>query len=232
MIVMECEKFHDQIIEYSEGELGESARLSVEEHLNKCPQCARFLSDIGEIQESFAFEAPDPGQAYFKSLTNRVMTQVRASKEDTFIRRAVRWLTASLWRPTAALAPVAVAVAAALYILAGNSLLDEPISEDDINTIASLAEQYSPERMLGFAPVSLNEENTDFTDEQFDSMASFLYASPNDAEGVAEVPDAYNAVSNIDPAAGVYSSGYSELSEDEVDKLHEHLVKTMDAWVI
>lgn len=229
---MECEKFHDQIIEYSEGELDESARPTVEEHLKKCPQCARFLSDIGQIQESFTFEAPNPGQAYFDSLTNRVMTQVRASKEDTRIRRAIRWLTASLWRPTAVLAPVAVAVAAALYILAGNVVPDGFIGEDDINAIASLAEQYSPERMLGFAPISLNEENTNFTDEQFDSMASVLYASRDDAEGVAEVPDAYNAVSNIDPGAGVYSSSYSELSEVEFDKLHEHLVKTMDSWVI
>ncbi len=229
---MECEKFYDQIIEYSGNELDENGKKSVEEHLEGCADCRRYLSEIREIQDAIATEHPDPGQAYFESLTNRIMTQVREAPKTGVFARAAAWLTASLWRPAAALAPVAVAIVLAIYLIPSLTLENDAPSEDEISVIASLAEHYAPDRVLGLTPVSLTDEGSENTSDAYDSMASDISASLDDDAGVGDLLSETNSVSTINTVVDKYSGSYSDLSDDEMNQLHDHLAKAMDSWAI
>ncbi|GBE16025.1 hypothetical protein BMS3Abin14_02105 [bacterium BMS3Abin14] len=72
---MRCGSVRRKLMAYHDGELPQSERGRVEEHLNACPGCSGMLADL--VRADSAVDMPGPGQEYWDSFTGRVMVSVR-----------------------------------------------------------------------------------------------------------------------------------------------------------
>ena len=93
---------------YREGSLDSAARGRVEEHLASCADCAEELALLRELA---AEPVPDPGEAFWLALPDRVARELRRTEERPE-RRTLKGLLAGLLLPRWGWAAAAVLIAA------------------------------------------------------------------------------------------------------------------------
>ena len=115
---MRCGKARKYIMSFHDGELPETRKVKVGEHLSSCGDCKSLFERLQVADR--AVRVPDPGQEYWNSFTGRIMQRVRA--EESAGRRKSTETIMHQWRPLWKLAPAFSAVFVA--VVAAGILLD------------------------------------------------------------------------------------------------------------
>lgn len=78
---MSCQKFKDKLALYIDNQLDNGERAELENHLSKCPNCARelaVLKSIDSLGKVEAFSEPEP--EYWNQLNQNIMQQIEGPK--------------------------------------------------------------------------------------------------------------------------------------------------------
>lgn len=81
---MGCQNFKDKFELYIDNELSGQEKAEFENHLSKCPDCARELAalkSIDSVGKAEIFSEPEP--AYWKQLNQSIMQQITGHKEKS-----------------------------------------------------------------------------------------------------------------------------------------------------
>ena len=140
---MKCRDFHKMIHRFLDGESGEEEKRKLEEHLESCKACARFLEDHRLLKSLFRPETVAPPE----TLRPRILAALEAAGRDeeagrregvSLIRDEVRVIR--LFRRAALAALLFLAVSAALFFGGPAPLIaenrDSEIHYEDLFSIA------------------------------------------------------------------------------------------------
>lgn len=105
---MNCEKTGKRLSAWLDGQVGETERLSVSQHLANCPRCAAEAEELAAVGRIYSAAATLEPSADFRAAVHRRITEALESTASPWF---VSWLTLRL-RPL-----VAVAASAAVVVL-------------------------------------------------------------------------------------------------------------------
>jgi len=99
MKTMKCEDAQALLPDYVEGELDDTLRETLREHLSACPDCQRQLQEMERLRSALGRErVPDPGAAFWEKFPDRVLQAYRTelsgasrSRPGAGPDRAARW---------------------------------------------------------------------------------------------------------------------------------------------
>ena len=76
---MGCQEVQAQLLEYAEGDLDDSLRAPLHDHIAACLQCQRELEDIEHLRSALLDDdrVPDPGAAFWDKFPDRVWRAYR-----------------------------------------------------------------------------------------------------------------------------------------------------------
>jgi len=234
MKYMGCEEFFDDVIDYVEGELPPERRAELEEHLAGCPSCREAVLSVRAILNDAAGDLEDPGDAYFESLSARVMEEVRGKGADSPRRGVFARLAGLGWRPAVALSATIVAAVLAVSLAARDVPWEPPSSAEEVEIIVREARRFALVSQLQLTRLELPsddavEESSDQSDvESDDVLAAGIFQRLDDDE---EVFEAVGRELEFTARPG-FLGDYADLTEEEGGELREHLLEAMNSWSI
>jgi hypothetical protein len=147
---MNCEECQQNISQYLDGELDESASAGVLEHLTICAVCAKVCEDFSVILESCRDNSseivPPNSQALWRRINNLIESEIKV--EPAAEERRKSWLSRG-WNLTfsqAGAGVLAIALISSLLTVVGVRNYFEPSGEDF--TSRSSASQTTLEKLL------------------------------------------------------------------------------------
>lgn len=172
---------HDEIKEmlpeYLRDALSEGLKKDVKAHLKKCQECKEEVSCLSEL---IKIDAPDPGDLFYKTLSQRVKGALKDESERHF----------SLWSIFFRPIPVAIAAAFILFltfIFTRNGKINEfdPFFKDPF-TISVLDYSGLNERDIVSKDLSIDERyiNEDFMGYSY--VREFTFLNSNEIDGLYE----------------------------------------------
>lgn len=172
---------HDEIKEmlpeYLRGSLSEGLKKDVKAHLKKCLECKEEASCLSEL---IKIDVPDPGDLFYKTLSQRVKGALKDESERHF----------SLWSIFSRPIPVTVAVAFIVLIIitfTRNEKIKEfdPFFKDPF-TVAVLDYSNINEKDIISKELAIDERyiNGDFMGYSY--VREFAYLDSNEIEGLYE----------------------------------------------
>jgi anti-sigma factor RsiW len=116
-----CRGMRDRLGRYFDGELSDTERLKVDDHLKQCSRCRSDLQEIGEVAAIFREEMPVPSIPV--NLTRRIMDKAQVEVANDLPGRGFLLFWRN-WPLSMRFAALAVAVAACyIGIFLGSSSL-------------------------------------------------------------------------------------------------------------
>lgn len=113
---MDCRESQALLTAFHDGELPETDRARMEEHLRGCPECGARLADLARVDT--AANVPDPGPGYWDRFNTRVMDRIEREAENpkvTVLRPKHGWMRQQLRYLVPAVAAAAMVVVVVRY---------------------------------------------------------------------------------------------------------------------
>lgn len=215
------------LIDYAEGELFGEERERMD-HLVRSDAAYRsayreILSLTAKVKNA---DAPaDPGEAYFESLSRRVLTQIDEAPDASWTRRAIAWLGGPIWRPLLAAAP-ALAVVIAVGLSYFTPTTDDTASPVDTAAIVAAVQRQSVEQQLLLAgPEGVADQTDTDTEVSDEDLAVALLDNDENLAALAEdEPETPDLVARV-------QTSYSDLDDEDLQALAEYL-ESVGSWEI
>ncbi len=121
---MDCREVQDQLIEFSEDQLGRKEAEQIRDHLRICPTCREELCSIEKVIGGLKSQRlHDPGEAFWRDFPKRVgkaFFEERRPIRVTIYSRVWEGIYGTTkWFPSPKTVSVAVSIAAIVLVIAG-----------------------------------------------------------------------------------------------------------------
>ena len=121
---MDCREVQDQLIEFTEDQLGRRDAEQIRGHLGICPACRKELSSIEKVIGGLKSQRlPDPGEAFWGDFPKRVgkafFEERRPIRVPILLRVWEGIYGTTKWFPSPKAVSAAVSIAAIVLVIAG-----------------------------------------------------------------------------------------------------------------